>query len=256
MRMLARGNDNAPMTRADPPPQQPTASAPVSWPGSAVELEAEQERLANIVVAPWRPSTAEPLVAGVFVAFQRGLEAAGSADDLAWAATVAVRGRSTVAGAVVVTRAAAPYRPGHLALREGPVLEAAVRALGEIPDVLLVNATGRDHPRRAGLALHLGAVLGLPTIGVTDRPLVAVGAEPGPSRGDSAPLRVDGELVGYAFRTRTGVRPICVHAAWRTDAETAVELVRALPGRDRTPEPLRLARREARVARHRSSGTP
>src|SRR5439155_270280 len=74
----------------------------------------------------------------------------------------------------------APSAPGLLALREGSMLAAAVEALEARPDVLLVDATGRDHPRRAGLALHLGAVLDVPTIGVTHRPLRATGPEPGP----------------------------------------------------------------------------
>jgi hypothetical protein len=71
-----------------------------------------------------------------------------------------------------------PYLPTMLALREGPLLEQALRALPVAPEVLVVNATGRDHPRGAGLALHLGAVLGLPTVGVTTRPLVAQGIWP------------------------------------------------------------------------------
>lgn len=78
-----------------------------------------------------------------------------------------------VSSAAVQGQAGYPYEPGLLALREGPLLEAAVRALPVMPDVLLVNATGRDHPLRAGLALHLGAVLELPTVGVTHRPVLA-----------------------------------------------------------------------------------
>jgi deoxyribonuclease V len=74
--------------------------------------------------------------------------------------------------------AGAPYEPGLLALRGGPLLEAAVRALKNLPDVLLIDGTGRDHPRRAGIALHLGAVLDLPTVGVTHRALLASGEWP------------------------------------------------------------------------------
>src|SRR5436305_1869658 len=74
--------------------------------------------------------------------------------------------------------AGAAYEPGLLALRAGRLLEDAVRRLPRSPDVLLVNATGRDHPRRAGLALQLGAVLGVPTVGVTHRPLLAAGEWP------------------------------------------------------------------------------
>ena len=72
---------------------------------------------------------------------------------------------------------------GDIDLAGGPLLEAAILALTERPEVLLANATGRDHPRGAGLALHLGAVLDLPSIGVTDRPLLGEGREPGTERG-------------------------------------------------------------------------
>ena len=142
-----------------------------------------------------------------------------------------------------------PYLPGLLALRMGPALAAVVQALPGRPDVLLVDATGRDHPRRAGLAVHLGAMLDLPTVGVTHRPLLAGGDEPGPRRGDATPLRAAGETVGYWLRTRAGRRPVAVHAGWRTDPDTALELVRAVAGGHRTPAPLREARRLARRAR-------
>jgi deoxyribonuclease V len=138
-----------------------------------------------------------------------------------------------------------------LALREGPLLEGVVRGLAELPDVLLVDATGRDHPRRAGLALQLGAVLGVPTIGLTDRPLLARGEDPEDERGAASPLLIDGERVGYLLRTRAGARPICVHAAWRTMPETALEVVLSVTGQMRTPEPLRAARSAARAARSR-----
>jgi deoxyribonuclease V len=146
--------------------------------------------------------------------------------------------------------AGAPYAPGRLALREGPLLADAVEALARRPAVLLVDATGRDHPRRAGLALHLGAVLDLPTVGVTHRPLLARGAEPGPERGAHAPLTLeDGEVVGAWLRVAARRRPLAVHAAWRTDVATAIAVVLAATGRARTPEPLRRARHAARVAR-------
>jgi len=144
------------------------------------------------------------------------------------------RGRRLLAAATSAGVAGAPYRPALLALREGPLLEAAVRALPSRPDVLLVNATGRDHPRRAGLALHLGAVLGLPTVGVTDRPLLAEGRWPPDAASAAAPLLLDGEPVGCWLRTRPGVRPVAVHAAWRTGVEAAVRWCRRRP--DGPPE--------------------
>jgi deoxyribonuclease V len=140
------------------------------------------------------------------------------------------------------------YEPGLLALREGALLEAAVRALRAEPDVLLVDATGGDHPCRAGVALHLGAVLDIPTVGVTHRPLAAEGDWPQDERGARSPLLLEGELVGYWLRTRENTRPLAVHAAWRTDPDTAVAVALAV-SRARTPEPLRRARTLARKAR-------
>jgi deoxyribonuclease V len=134
------------------------------------------------------------------------------------------------------------------------LLEKAVRSLRARPEVLVVNGTGRDHPRRAGLALHLGAVLDLPTVGVTERPLLATGDLPGQARGAIAPLRLDGELVAFWLRSRNGVRPIVVHASWRTSPEVAIEVVLQLVARVRTPEPLRFARHLARLARAAAKG--
>jgi deoxyribonuclease V len=153
---------------------------------------------------------------------------------------------------VVADRVSAPYRAGLLALREGPILERAVSALVRLPDVLLVDGTGLDHPRRAGLAIHLGAVFDVPTVGVTHRPLVAVGDAP-PSfrdRGESSPLQVDAETVGRWTCTKSGARPVVAHAAWRTDPDTASEVVLAVSTpAARTPVPLQEARRVAREAR-------
>ena len=154
-----------------------------------------------------------------------------------------------VASAVVCGAAGAPYVPGLLAMREGPVLEAAVRELPAAPDVLLVDATGRDHPRRAGMAIQLGATLGVPTVGVTHRPLLAVGEWPDDVPGACSPLVLDGETVGAWLRTRRGARPLAIHPAWRTGMEVAVSVVLAVSDQRRTPEPLRVARRLAREAR-------
>jgi deoxyribonuclease V len=95
------------------------------------------------------------------------------------------------------------YVPGLLALREGPVLASAVATLEPAPDVLLVDASGADHPRRAGLAVHLGWALGLPTVGITRRPLRARGEGAGLVRGQWSPLTLDGDVVASVC-TRTG----------------------------------------------------
>jgi deoxyribonuclease V len=213
-----------------------------AWPRTRDELIEEQLLLATLVPEPWlfEPSAR---IGGVFVCFERGKTGPGRESDQAWAA--ASVGEETL---VVPGQAGAPYEPGFLALREGELLDASVRALPEPPDILLVNATGRDHPRRAGLALHLGAVLDVPTVGVTHRPLVAEGHWPEDERGARTPLLLDGELVGCWVRTRRGARPLAIHAAWRTDPATAANVVLAASWA-RTPEPLRRARRTAREAR-------
>jgi deoxyribonuclease V len=213
------------------------------WPSSAAELVAAQLALASANPPVWRPADGAR-VGGCFVCFERGPSGPGRAGEPAWAAAALATELAVVEGA-----AGAAYEAGLLALREGALLEATVRALAEPPDVLLVNATGRDHPRRAGLALHLGSVLDLPTVGVTHRTLLATGEHPRDERDAQSPLLLDGELVGQWLRTRRGTRPLAVHAGWRTDPDTAVELVCAATRPARTPDPLRLARTAARSAR-------
>jgi deoxyribonuclease V len=220
-----------------------------SWPATAGALVAEQLTLAAAEPPPWQPA-GETAVGGCFVCFPRGLTGEGAAGDPAWAAAALGDAIAVRAG-----RAAAPYEPGLLALREGPLLEAAVRALPRLPDVLLVNATGRDHPRRAGLSLQLGAVLDLPTIGVTHRPLFASGAWPEDRRGAYAPLVLDGDVVGAWVRTRRGRRPLAVTPGWRIDTESALRIV-LTECRTRTPQPLRAARHAARLARAGRTRTP
>jgi deoxyribonuclease V len=209
-----------------------------------------QRELGALTPPLWRPAGPRPLVAGCFVCFGRGGAGPGRAGEPGWAATVLMLGhRRQVATAVVTGSAGAPYEPGLLALREGQLLDAAVRALPERPEVLLANASGRDHPRGAGLALHLGAVLDIPSVGVTDRPLLASGGEPGPERRATIPLLLGDAEVARALRTRAGARPVVVHPGWRTDLDAAATVVVAATRRARTPEPLRRARRAARVAR-------
>ncbi|HEY1276817.1 MAG TPA: endonuclease V, partial [Thermoleophilaceae bacterium] len=134
---------------------------------------------------------------------------------------------------------------GLLALREGPLLEAALRALPRRPDVVIANATGRDHPRGAGLALHVGAELDLPSVGVTDRPLLATGAES---------LFIEETEVARRVRTQPGARALVVHPGWRTELDTAVDLVLAACRGRRTPEALRRARSAARSLRAEQGG--
>ena len=188
---------------------------------AAQALIAAQEALGAARPAPWRPPAGPLAIAACFCCFQRG------GGHRAWAAAALGDERVVVEG-----EARAAYQPGLLALRELAPLAAAVRGLRARPDVVLADATGRDHPRRAGLALHLGWALDLPTVGVTRR------------------LLYDGE---GAWRTPSG---LWIHAAWRTDVETEQEVVSSVSGRVRTPAPLREARRLARSARSYSDSMP
>lgn len=254
--------------------RRPAARAgPGPWPSDADALRAVQTDLAEADPPSWEPGPA-PVVGGSYCCAARGpteppAEAAAAACEEAgprqapdgdrgergWAGAARKVPGAQAAVTVAEGLLAHPYEPGLLALREGPLRETALRRLGALPDVVLVDATGGDHPRRAGLAAHLGAVLDVPTIGVTARPLLADGEPPdGSRRGARSPLSLGGDLVGFWLRTRTGVRPLAVHAAWRTDPETAARVVLAAAARGRTPQPLREARRAARAARGTAGG--
>lgn len=225
-----------------------------SWPPDAAGLRVAQQAIAALERSPWTPPDRDLAIGGCFICFPRGVSGTGDSDDPAWASAVVMRGREVIAQTVVTGTAGAAYEAGLLALREGPLLEAAVRALPSPPEVLLVNATGLDHPRGCGLAVHLGAMLSLPTVGVTHRPLLATGAWPPDTAGATAPLRLGSDVVGYWLRTKPGTRPLAVHAGWRTTPETAVDVVRRSVLNARTPAPLRLARENARLARQASGG--
>ncbi len=219
------------------------------WPRTEDELVAEQLRLAALEPQLWTPPGDEWTIGGCFVCFPRGYGGVGDTGDRAWAGAALGSSCETLQTALATGSSAGPYRAGLLAIREGRCLEAAVRRLSRRPDVLLVNATGLDHPRDAGLAVHLGAMLELPTVGVTHRAFLAQGEPPARRRGRSSPLMLDDRRVGSLLCTSDGCLPLAVHRGWRTDADTAERVVMAACRTARTPEPLRAARRVARTAR-------
>ena len=219
------------------------------WPSDTDSLIAYQQQLAAAAPEPYAvdPSTAN--IGGIWVCFPRGLVGPGTDHDQAWSAAVIMFGGRVVEQRVITGTAGAPYVPGLMALRLGPLMEEALRAVSRVPDVVLLDATAHDHPRGAGLALHLGAELDIPTIGVTHRPLVASGPWPSDHRGATSLLRIGDSVVGCWLRTQPGVRPLVVHPGWRIDLATAVEVITNLTSRRRTPEPLRRARQLARRTR-------
>ena len=147
-----------------------------------------------------------------------------------------------------VTEVIFPYVPGLLSFREGPALLAALERLETQPDVLLFDGQGYAHPRRFGLACHLGMYLDRPAIGCAKSRLIGTYAEPGPSQGDSAPLLDHGEVIGMVVRTKARVRPVFVSTGYRIDLQTAVAVVLCCTRGYRLPEPTRLADKLTRHA--------
>ncbi len=134
-----------------------------------------------------------------------------------------------------------PYVPGLLAFREVPVLARAFEKLERTPDLLLVDGHGLSHPRRFGLACHLGLLLDVPTIGVAKSRLVGRHEQPPPEAGGSAELRDGPDLLGLVLRTRDGVSPVYVSVGHRIGLQQAAEWVLRLCRGYRLPEPTRLA---------------
>jgi deoxyribonuclease V len=135
-----------------------------------------------------------------------------------------------------------PYVPGLLSFREIPVLLAALRKFQIMPDLLFCDAQGYAHPRRMGLASHLGLVLDLPTIGCAKSLLIGSHKALPQKAGSWVPLideKVGGERIGAVLRTRTGVKPIYVSQGHRVSLETAIQLTLAVSDGYRIPRPTR-----------------
>lgn len=138
-----------------------------------------------------------------------------------------------------------PYVPGLLAFREGPIVLAALEKLTERPDVLMFDAHGMAHPRRVGLATHLGVLLDMPSVGCAKSRLCGEYIEPDATRGSWTRLRENGEVIGAVVRTRDNVRPVFVSIGHRVNLDTAVALVLDCAPDFRLPETTRWAHRVA-----------
>lgn len=138
-----------------------------------------------------------------------------------------------------------PYVPGLLSFREIPAVLVALGTLRQLPDLLLCDGQGYAHPRRFGLACHLGLIADIPSIGVAKTRLIG-SHDPLPSqRGARVPLVRDGETIGAVLRTRTDVNPVFVSIGHRISLDTAVRYVMACAPRYRLPETTRQAHRLA-----------
>jgi len=138
-----------------------------------------------------------------------------------------------------------PYVPGLLTFREGPVLEEAFAKLAHVPDVFIFDGIGYAHPRRIGLACHMGLLLGRPSVGCGKTRLCGE-HEPVPTRrGATKPLIDKGETIGVALRRQSGVAPLFISPGHLADIETSAKLILRCAPRYRLPEPIRAAHRAA-----------
>jgi deoxyribonuclease V len=134
-----------------------------------------------------------------------------------------------------------PYIPGLLSFRESPLIMAACEKLGNVPDLILIDGQGIAHPRRLGLASHVGLFLNLPTIGCAKSILCGQHRLVGEEAGSHAELLDNGELIGAALRTKSGVKPIYVSVGHKIDLASALQWVINCCRGYRLPEPTRLA---------------
>ncbi|MFE4664811.1 endonuclease V [Streptomyces sp. NPDC056716] len=217
---------------------------PEGWPGTEEEARAVQDALrARVVLDEAGPAPGTGHVTGVDVAYDDGRDLVAAAAVLLDAATLDVLAEATAVG-----RISFPYVPGLLAFREIPTVLAALEALPLPPGLVVCDGYGLAHPRRFGLAAHLGVLTGLPTIGVAKNPFTFTYATPGTRRGASTPLLAGAEEVGRALRTRDGVKPVYVSVGHRVSLDTACAHTLALTPAYRLPETTRRADALCRAA--------
>jgi deoxyribonuclease V len=212
----------------------------MKWPGDIEAARRVQLELAGRVRCV--PLEGQPrLVAGVDAAF--------TTDRVFAAACLYVfPSLEPVEDACVSRRLEFPYVPGFLTFREGPAIMEALAALGHNPDLVLVDGQGIAHPRRLGIASHIGVLLGVPTVGCAKSRLIGEYREPRPERGRRSRLRHEGQIVAAVLRTRTGVRPLFVSPGHLIDIPGSVRLVLRTTAGFRIPEPLRRADTLSRAA--------
>ncbi|GAA4591291.1 endonuclease V [Planotetraspora phitsanulokensis] len=220
----------------------------MTMPTTVREAEAIQEELRPRLdlVGPGERHPAR--VAGVDVAYT---------DDRLAAAVVVLDGTTlqVLDQVSLPGRVAFEYVPGLLAFRELPSVIQALDRLSVTPDLVVCDGYGIAHPRRFGLACHLGALTGLPAIGVAKTAFVGTYDDPAHGRGAWSELRLEGDVVGRVLRTQDGVKPVFVSVGHAVDLDTACHNVLALTPRHRLPETTRAADRLSREALRAASGT-
>lgn len=221
----------------------PSPLFPEGWHGTVPDLRQIQQDLAGRVSADNALRTLPRWVAGVDVGLGRFAKVARAA-----AVLIDTRTLEPVAEAVIEQPVALPYIPGLLSFRELPVVLAALERLPRQPDLLVCDGQGIAHPRRFGIAAHLGVATDLPSIGVAKSILVGTHDDVPDDKGARTPLRIDEERVGVVLRSRAGCAPLIVSPGHRIDIQRAAEFVMALVTRYRLPEPTRLADRLSKTS--------
>jgi deoxyribonuclease V len=210
------------------------------WPSDTAEARSVQERLRGRVVTADRLGRVRT-VAGIDVGYERRGRLARAAAVVLDFPALTLREQ-----AVARTPSRFPYVPGLLSFREIPAVLAVLKKLHTIPDLILCDGQGYAHPRRFGLACHLGVLLDVPTIGVAKSRLIGEPRCPlTMAKGSRVPLVDAGEVIGAVLRTRAGVKPLYVSVGHRVSLETAIDYVLACCPRYRLPETTRFAHRLA-----------
>ncbi len=211
------------------------------WSQSAsAAIALQRELAARVVDDEPLPISSIRIVAGVDVSARRGASQGRAAVVLLRFPSLQVLEVQTHTGPLSF-----PYRTGLLSWRELPLILAAVACLSARPDVYLVDGMGRMHPRRFGLACHLGLWLDAPTVGVGKTRLIGEYEAMAPERGACSAVWQRGEALGLALRTRARVKPIFVSVGHRANLESAAALALACAPRYRLPEPIRAAHKAA-----------
>ncbi len=205
------------------------------WPATEADAVAVQHALAP------RVDTSAPLehfdfIAGCDIAYHL-------TEPRLFAAVIVLKAAdlSVVEERTVTREATFPYIPGLLSFREVPALLAAFSELRQCPEVVMLDGQGIAHPRRFGLACHLGLWLNLPCVGCAKSWLVGDYEEPGPNAGDANPLTVAGEEVGAVVRSAADAKPVFVSPGHKIDVASATAVVRATLSGYRHPAPTRAA---------------
>ncbi|GHG30671.1 endonuclease V [Streptomyces hydrogenans] len=210
---------------------------PADWPADEAAALAVQHALrGRLVLDEDGPPVGEGHVTGLDVAYDDARDLVAAAAVVLDAGTLEVVEEATAVG-----RVSFPYVPGLLAFREIPTVLAALDALTADPGLLVCDGYGLAHPRRFGLAGHLGVLTGRVSIGVAKNPFTFSYEQPGGERGDFTPLLAQGEEVGRALRTRRGVKPVFVSVGHRISLANACAHTLALTPRYRIPETTRRA---------------